>query len=371
MPDATDLYAVLGVPRAATLDEIKRAYRKLARRYHPDVNPGKPDAEAKFKEATAAYEVLGDPERRKAYDEFGADALAQGFDPERARAHREWADARARAGRPFESERMEVDLRDLFGDLWNGGARERGPRPGADVLAVAELEFAEALRGTLRQVRVSAPRACARCSGSGAAPGSRAERCDACAGTGRRRAVEGPLGIFIACGACAGTGKRTTPCPDCRGAGVREAAQTVGVRIPPGAEDGERLRVAGAGAAGPEGGPTGDLVVEIRVRPHPRFRREGLDLHLRLPVTLAEAWDGAEVPLPTPHGTARLRVPRRSQSGDRLRLHGQGVERQGRRGDLIVELALRLPDREDPALDELVRRTAAAYTRPVREGIAL
>jgi curved DNA-binding protein len=145
----------------------------------------------------------------------------------------------------------------------------------------------------------------------------------------------------------------------------------VDVRIPPGAEDGERLRVRAAGAPGRGGAPPGDLLVQVRVRPHARFRREGLDLHLRLPLTVAEAWNGAEVDVPTPHGTARLHVPRRSQPGERLRLRGQGVERAGRRGDCIVELEVRLPDRDDPAMDELARRAATAYARPVREGLSL
>jgi curved DNA-binding protein len=307
MPDQ-DLYALLGVSKTATEDEIRSAYRKLARKHHPDVNPGNKDAEARFKEISAAYEVLVDAEKRKLYDEFGQEGLRGGFDPDQARAYRTWQDRRGTTGSPFSEEVFDIgDLGDL-GDLFGRGGFRRRPARGEDVITVVELDLATALRGTEVTVRV---------------PGHGAE------------------------------------------------SEPFTVRIPKGAEDGSRLVVKGRGAPGPGNAPAGDLIIETRVREHPYFTRDGLDLYLDLPVTLDEAYNGSEVEVPTPDGSVKLRVPPRSQQGHQLRLRGKGVTRGEKRGDLYVTLDVRLPDKDDKELAEAVARARDAYGKPVREGIVL
>ncbi len=303
MVQGKDPYSILGVNRDASEDEIRRAYRKLARKYHPDVNAGKKSAEERFKEISAAYEVVGNPDRRKLYDEFGAAALSPGFDPARARQYQRWAGGARQA--PHDSEVVDFDLGDIFADLFGARppGRERHGR-GSDLHATVEIDLAQALRGT--EVELMAP------DGS---------------------------------------------------------PERVKVRIPPGADNGSRLRVPGRGQKGRRGGPAGDLIIETRVRPHPYFRREGLDLHLLLPVTLDEAYNGAAVELPTPDGVVTLRVPPRSQSGQRLRLKGKGVTRGGEHGDLYAELQVLLPDGDSPELARAARQANAAYSQSPRANL--
>ena len=317
-----DLYAALGVTKSASADDIRRAYRKLAREHHPDVNPGDKASEDRFKEISAAYDVLSDDKKRKAYDEFGEDSLKGGFDPDKARAYSQWRNTRQQGGSPFEREVVDFDLGDLA-DLFGGRARAgrggggpgfggfggygRGPMKGQDVRAHVDLDFRQAIDGL--EVSVGVP------SSSG--------------------------------------------------------TEQVKVRIPPGADHKSTLRVAGKGAPGPGGGPRGDLVIETRVKPHPHIRREGLDLHMTLPVTLAEAYAGAQVDVPTFDGPVKVRVPPRSQSGQRLRLKEKGVARKKKRGDLYLELAVRVPQVEDAELATALEKANALYERPVREEVTL
>jgi len=306
-----DLYEVLGVSKTATEDEIRAAYRKLARKHHPDVNPGNKSAEARFKEISAAYEVLVDAEKRKLYDEFGHEGLRGGFDPEQARAYKTWQSRRGATGSPFQEEVFDLgdlgDLGDLFGRA--GGFRRRAAR-GEDVVALVELDLLQAIQGTEITVRIP----------------------------NEARGGEG---------------------------------EPFTVRIPKGAEDGSRLVVKGRGAPGSNKAPPGDLIIETRVREHPYFRRAGLDLHLDLPVTLDEAYNGSEVEVPTPDGPVKLRVPPRSQQGQELRLRGKGVTRGDRRGDLYVKLDVRLPENDDEELAKAAKHARNAYVKPVREGIRL
>ena len=364
-----DLYAILGVAREAAPDEIRRAYRKLARKWHPDVNPGNPEAEERFKEISAANEVLSDPESRKRYDEFGEESLAGGFDPEKARAYRRWAESQRATAHDDGHVPFEFDIADLF---WRGGA---GPTPrargGRDVLVSVELDFVQALRGSEFEVRVPRAHTCETCAGSGNEPGTTPRVCEQCSGTGRTQAVRGPMRIMSFCPACGGTGQRRTPCHTCAGEGSTPVEEAVRVRISPGADDGTELRVRGKGELGTGGSPDGDLVVVTRVRPHPHFQRDGLDLTLQLPVTLDEAYCGARIDVPTPDGPVQMKVPPRSQPGTRLRLRGKGVERGKARGDLYVVLAVRLPEERDENLERALRDAAALYRRPVREGIEL
>lgn len=299
MPNPDDPYAVLGVARNASADDIRAAYRKLARKYHPDVNPGDAAAENRFKEISGAYEVLSDPEKRRAHDEFGSASRASGFDPARARAYQQWRDRREQAGRPFEREMFDFDLGDIFGGATGRRRRARG----ADIRAVAELDLAQVVRGT--EVEIQRP-------------------------TGPTR-----------------------------------------VRIPPGAEDGSTLRIRGKGAPAVPGGPAGDLIIETRVKPHPRVRRDGLNLSLSVPVTLAEAYAGASIEVPTFDGPVMVKVPPRSQNGARLRLRGKGIPRKDRRGDFFIELDVRLPERDDEALAEALQAASSLYEGDLREEVKL
>ena len=368
---AKDLYSILGVSRTASADEIRGAFRKRARKHHPDVNPGNPQAEERFKEIAAAFEVLSDPEKRKAYDQFGEAALEGGFDPERARQYQQWQSSRQATGHPFSGEAFDFDFGDVFGDPF-GGARGRARTGrGEDVLARIELDLAQAIRGTEVELDIPVEVPCSVCSGSGEKPGTTPRSCDQCGGTGKRQAARGPMHVMITCQSCGGTGVLRAACETCGGSGAVDSRQTARVRIPPGADDGTQLRVPGRGGAGHGGAPPGDLIIETRVRPHPFFRRDGLDLHLKLPVTLDEALNGASVDVPTPGGTVKLKVPPRSQSGTRLRLRGKGVARQDQHGHLYVDLDVRLPDREDMHLAEAARAARVAYAHPVREGVRL
>jgi len=351
---------------------VREAYRKLARKWHPDVNPNNKEAEERFKEIAGAYDVLSSADKRKLYDEFGHEGLRGGFDPEQARAYRSWASGRRAAPQPDDDLPFEFDLSDLLGEAF--GRRARGAaarRAGDDIVASVELDFVSALRGAEVELRVPEQRPCDSCHGSGDKPGTQASTCAECQGTGQAQAVQGPMRILATCRACGGSGRRHTACPRCAGVGVVASTATTKVRIPPGADDGSELRVRGRGTPGLGGGPPGDLVIRTRVRPHRHFKRDGLDLSLRLPVTLDEAYNGGRITVPTPSGPVEMKVPARSQPGRRLRLQGKGVERDGRKGDLYVELEVRLPELEDAALSEALRSSRGLYKQPLREGIEL
>jgi curved DNA-binding protein len=304
-----NLYETLGVAKTASDDEIKKSYRKLARELHPDVNPGKPEAEDKFKAVAAAYDVLSNKDKRALYDEFGTEGLRGGFDPEQARSYRRWSDGReaGRRATGFEDGApFDFDLSDLFAQA---RARQAAyPSDGQDLLASVELDLATALYGT--EVELRAP----------SADGTE---------------------------------------------------QTLRVRIPPGADDGDELRVRGKGAPGRHGGSPGDVVIRTSIKPHPYFQRTGLDLELRLPITLGEAVRGGAISVPTPSGPVQMKIPARSQQGAKLRLKGKGVARGNERGDLYVVLDVRLPESDDPALGELLAQVDRFYAGNVREGVEL
>ncbi len=324
---ADDFYAVLGVPKGADADAIKKAYRKLARDLHPDKNPGNASAEGKFKTVNRAYETLSDPEKRKLYDEFGEDALREGFDAERARAYRQWQGRGGGAGAGAGFGGGRVNLEDLFGggmpggsveyeasgdpfaDLFGGrGGRRRGPSRGRDVEQELTIDFASAVRGTTIQLRR----------------------------------------------------------PD--------SPEPVTVRIPPGADEGSRVRIAGQGARSSSGGPPGDLVLVLHVQPHPLFQRRGDDLELDVPITLTEAFRGGKVKVPTFDGSVTVKVPAGTQSGTVLRLRGKGVGKKGKEpGDLYVRFLIRIPTFDGgtpPAeVERLLAEIAKHETDDVRAGL--
>ena len=373
MADPQDLYRVLGVPKTASGDDIRRAYRKLARENHPDLKPGDKAAEERFKQVSSANDVLGDASRRKLYDEFGAAGLREGFDAAQARRYGAGpfsggggsAAAARGGGFPF-------DVGDIFNDFFGGGGgRSRAPQqaPGHDLAATVELELSEALAG--KELTLSLPTAvrCTSCQGSGKAPGSAPRRCGACRGAGQVGMGPGGRGPRARCPQCAGTGQLGDPCGACGGQGQVSQTGPVTVRIPPGADHGAKLRVAGKGAPG-AGGP-GDLQLTIKVRPHPWFRREGLNLLLRLPLTVAESMQGTQVTVPTLTGTAQLKIPAGTQTGVRLRLRGKGAARGSQQGDLLVDVEVRVPEVQSPEGEAAARALEGLYSAPVRAGMRL
>lgn len=350
-----DYYEILGVARGANDDELKRAYRKLARELHPDLNPGDTAAEARFKRVGLAYETLSDPDKRRRYDTYG-DASAGGGggqDP-----------FGGFAGGGIN------DLIDAFfgGGAGNGRGRANGgPPPGGDLETVLDLEFAEAVFGADREVTLRAPVVCETCTGSGAAAGTRPTTCSGCGGVGElRRVRQSILGQMVTsspCPRCGGMGQEVaSPCGTCRGEGRVNRPRTYTVEVPAGVDHGATLRLSDKGAAGPRGGPPGDLFVHLRVARHPRFTREGSSLHstLQVPVTVAAL--GATISFETLDGFEELQVSAGTQSGRQIRLRGRGVpelRRLDRRGDLVVHVAVDTPTGLSARQEELLRQLAA------------
>jgi curved DNA-binding protein len=323
---AKDFYGILGLSKGASADEIKKTFRKLAAKHHPDKNPGNKAAEAQFKEVNRAYEVLHDPKKRALYDEFGEEALREGFDPDRARQYRNWTDQQRTAGPRGGNSGMPFDLEDLlrssgarvstdgggfeevggagdmFGDLFSGRRKSRGPARGTDQESEITIDFNSAVKGGTFNMRIG-------------------------------------------------------------------DANDITVRIPPGANEGSRVRLAGQGAPSPRGGTRGDLILTIHVSPHPYFRREGDDLHLDLPITPGEAFRGAKVKVPTPDGSVALKVPAHTQSGQVTRLKGKGVAKKASQGDLYVHFLVQLPTSDSEKVQEAIDALDQAFEGDPRAAI--
>jgi molecular chaperone DnaJ len=370
-----DFYNILGVKRNASQDEIRKAYRKLARKYHPDINPGNKEAENKFKEISAAHEVLSDSAKRKLYDEFGEAGLASGFDPDKARAYRQWQDQSASTGG---SPQFDLgDLGDLFGEfggLFRGGQRAQraGPMRGEDIEAGLDIDFLDAVRGFQTALTLRRSVLCETCNGSGTKPESSPQTCPNCGGKGTQSVSQGTLQFRQTCPRCGGTGRLPgSPCASCGGSGRVTRSDTIRVNIPPGAETGKTIRVPGKGEAGIRGGPPGDLFIVPRVRPHPIVTRSVRDLTMELPLTVGEALRGATVEVPTPMGTVSVKIPPGSQSGQLLRIRGKGVQAHGKTpaGDLYLRLMVRVP--KDGVPQEIAEQIDRAYTEDVRKGMRL
>lgn len=355
----TDYYKVLGVSPEATDKEITRAYRKLAKRYHPDANPG---AEEKFKEISAAYEVLGNPDKRKEYDEVRRLGPLGGF-------------AGAGAGGAGSTFNFRVeDLSDLFGGLFRQTAGMRrtraggGPQRGRDLEAELHLSFEDAVSGVVTNVNVVSGATCLTCSGSGSRPGTKPVVCPRCGGTGVVNDNQGLFSLSTTCPECRGRGTKVVdPCPTCGGTGVERRERQVKVRVPPGVDDGQRIRVKGRGEPGRNGGPPGDLYVTVRVAPHPLFGRRGHDLTLTAPVTFAEAVLGATITVPGLDGPVSLRLPPGTRSGRVLRVRGRGLPRpSGGRGDLLVTIDVVVPSSLTPEQRAAVEALAKAFPESPR-----
>ena len=345
-----DLYEVLGVNRDASEEELKKAYKKLAMKHHPDRNPDNPKAEAMFKEAKEAYEILSDAEKRPAYDRYGH----AGVDPQAGGGGQGFG-----AGANFAEA-----FGDIFGDLFNGGqggGRGRnGPYRGADLRYNLEIGLEEAARGTETRIRVPTMETCETCSGSGAKAGTQPSTCATCDGRGQVRIQQGFFSIQQTCPRCHGNGKIiTSPCPTCSGAGKTRKTKTLSVKIPAGIDEGDRIRLSGEGEAGSAGAPSGDLYVVVQIRAHPVFQREHNDLHCEMPISFSTAALGGEIEIPTLEGHAKLRIPHETQSGQVFRLRGKGIKalRGGGQGDLmchvVVETPVKLNDRQKELLREL------------------
>lgn len=326
-----DYYEVLGVDRSAADQEIKKAYRRIAMKYHPDRNPDDEDADAKFKEATEAYDVLMNAEKRSAYDQFGHAGVDQTM-----------------GGGGFQGGASFSDIfGDVFGDIFGGGGGGRqGPQRGSDLRYTMEVSLEEAVRGATREIKVPTLQHCDTCDGSGAKPGTNPVTCGSCGGAGQVRMQQGFFQVQQTCPKCRGRGKTISdPCIDCRGQGLLEKTKTLSVKVPPGVDTGDRIRLSGEGEAGPSGGPNGDLFVQIAVRQHNLFERDGRHLYCEVPINFVDAALGGELEVPTLDGKVKLKIPSETQTGKMFRLRGKGVQpvRGGPVGDLMCRAVVETP----------------------------
>ena len=333
-----DFYEVLGVQKGASKDDIKKAYRKLAIQYHPDKNPGNKTAEEKFKEATEAYEVLSDDQKKQAYDQFGF-AGVEGMG----------------ASNPHDFSQAFRGFEDIFGDfsgifdtIFGGGSGRRGgggQRQGANLRYDIEIPFKDAVFGTRVEIQYSRNEACAACKGSGAANGASRKVCPTCKGTGQIRQSAGFFSMASPCPSCGGEGEIIEkPCPECGGSGTQKKRQKVMITIPPGTEHGKRLVIPRQGDSGGTGGPAGDLYVFIRVKPHEFFERQDEDLYCAVPISITQAALGAEIQVPTLEGkTIKVKIPAGIQNGKLLRIRDEGVPVSSRRGNLYIKMMVQIP----------------------------
>ncbi|MGZ8614832.1 MAG: molecular chaperone DnaJ [Actinomycetota bacterium] len=372
-----DYYGVLGVPKNASASEIKKAYRKLAQQFHPDANQGNADAEDRFKEISAAYDVIGDEEKRKSYDqvrEMGASGFG-GFGPGGAAAQ----GAGGWSGGPGGAQYVNVgDIGDLFGGLFGGGGRggaraQARPQRGADLETDVRVSFGEAMRGTTVPVKITGPAVCQTCHGSGAAPGTSPITCSECSGTGEIAVNQGFFSMAQPCPRCRATGRIIeTPCPTCKGSGSVRRTRTFQVKIPAGVKNGARIKVGGRGEPGPAGGKPGDLYVRVNVARHDLFGRKGDNLTLTLPVTFPEAALGANVQVPTMNGPVTLKVPSGTPNGKTFRIKGKGAPKaRGGHGDLLVTTQVDVPGKLSKQQKELLRQLQEEQNESPRKSLGV
>jgi molecular chaperone DnaJ len=387
MPAASkhDYYETLGVSRDAKEDEIRKTYRKLARKYHPDLNPGDKAAEERFKKVQEAYDILSDPKKRQVYDQYGfySDNIPPGgpgagpgqggprpgmdfggFDFSEYVNHR---------GEQPHSGGGTGGFRDIFSQFFSGRGGEApstGPEKGADLEYGLDIDFWQSIRGTQVRLNVTRQETCTTCNGSGSVGGT-STVCPECDGTGNVTQMAGAMKFSLTCPRCDGKGRLKNVCPTCHGDGRLSKTEAVEVRIPPGAQSGSRLRVAGKGNAGRMGGPAGDLYITVRVEPHAFFRREGDDILIQVPITISEAGLGAKIEVPTIDGRALLKVPQGTQNAQKFRLREKGVmnQRKNQRGDEIVEVVIQAPKAQDERTRELLRELSQVNTEDPRKDI--
>jgi len=371
-----DLNQVLNVNKKATAEEIKKAYKKLARKYHPDVNPGNKRAEDQFKKISTAYAILADPKKRAQYDQYGA-VFGEGQAPPRG------------SGVPFDFEGFDFSntggssFGDIFSDLFGafrggGGKRTRPdvdgapvPERGQEILYPINISFMDAVRGISPEIRIDRNVACATCAGSGFSPTVSAKECAECKGTGQINRSRGYMKFSSLCTACGGRGTVRPSCTACGGRGTMRKSESLRVTIPPGVEGGSKVRVAGKGHGGTAGGPDGDLFLMVNVASHPVFQREGDNIRIQVPITISEAALGTKIEVPTVDGSANMRIPPGTQSGQLFRLREKGVPslRGGSRGDQLVEVKIVVPPIRDERSKEILRELEKLNPMNPREEI--
>jgi molecular chaperone DnaJ len=389
-PQSKDYYAILGIKKSATADEIRKAFRKLARKYHPDVNPGDKKAEERFKEISEANEILGDEKKRKIYDQFGF--YSDQIDPAAAEAaarHGAGFGGRGQAGQgmPFDFGGFDFSedytgagqpsgagfggFRDIFSGMFNQGRRkQQGPQPGTDLEYQIEVDFWTAIRGGTARLMIQRQEVCPTCHGQASTGGS--HTCPECNGTGQVTQMGGRMKFNIQCPNCGGTGKVRSDCRTCHGEGTVLRSSPLEFRIKPGTRDGQRIRLAGKGNAGIHGGQPGDLYLIIKTGSHPVFTRQVDDIHITVPISIAEAALGSKIEVPTIDGRAQLKVPPGTQSGQKLRMRERGVPsatRDGLRGDQIVQVEIVVPHLRDERSKEILREFARLNPEDPRAGI--
>jgi molecular chaperone DnaJ len=394
MPSATnkDYYETLGVDRNADTDEIRKAYRKLARKYHPDLNPGDKAAEERFKKVQEAYDILSDESKKKVYDQYGfySDNVPpnpgagnspsssgpnfDGFDFAEYLRQQQRPGSAANGGYSSTQEDTSgSSFRDIFSEMFGGGAKRskaQQPERGADLEYGLNIDFWQSMKGTQVRLSITRQETCEVCHGSGSS-GNSVAVCPECDGTGTVTQMAGAMKFNLTCNRCGGSGRLKNACPACRGEGRHSRPDSVEVRIPQGVPSGSRLRVPAKGNAGIVGGPPGDLYITIRVEEHPFFKRDGDTIEIKVPLTVSEAGLGAKIEVPTIDGRALLKIPQGTQNGQKFRLREKGIfnARKNTRGDEIVEVFLRAPDVHDERTRELLRQLAQVQTEDIRTEI--
>jgi molecular chaperone DnaJ len=380
-----DFYEILGIPKSASEEQIKKAYRKLARKWHPDINPGNTDAEQKFKDISMAYDVLGKPEKRKLYDEFGEEGLQSGFDSQKAREYKKWSG--------FQQDRTNWENRatdfgryqsyeDIFRDM-NGGGESfyqdygdlHGHRssPGRDIEYDMEIDLVSALKGFETELSMQKQITCTRCGGIGVEPQAQKGICLNCGGTGRVNVARGPVNFTRTCSQCGGKGKIGKLCSHCNGKGSVMDTERIRVNIPQGVKEGSKVRVAGKGEPGFGDGRPGDLYLIIHIKTHPFLRREDDNLYIEVPVSVGEAMAGGTITIPTLDGQVNLKIPSQSQSGQTLKLKGKGAvdTKTKKKGDLFVKLIVKVPKTKNSEILDAARKMEKFYTEDIRAGIKI
>jgi molecular chaperone DnaJ len=391
-PPKHEYYETLGVPKKASVDEIRKAYRKLARKHHPDLNPGDKSSEDRFKNVQEAYDILSDPKKRQMYDQYGfySDNIA-GANPGGAAGNAphpgmdfdgfDFSDFTGQAGAPGGGRRTAAGgagaggFRDIFSQFFGGkggGAAEPQvePEKGGDLEYVMDIDFWQAIKGTQAKLNITRYEICGTCHGSGTSGGGEVI-CPQCKGTGNVTQMAGAMKFSLTCPRCGGTGHLTNACPTCGGDGRVTKTESVEVRIPPGARDGSRLRVPGKGNAGTMGAPPGDLYITTKVEKHPFFHREGENIEIQVPIAVWEASLGAKIEVPTIDGRTLLKIPQGTANGQKFRLREKGIlnSRTNQRGDQIVEVAIGAPDPRDERTRELLREMAKLHPEDPRADI--
>jgi len=389
MPPKHDYYETLGLRKGASAEEIRKSYRKLARKFHPDLNPGDKASEDRFKRVQEAYDILNDAKKRKMYDQFGfysenafpggGGAPGAGFDPNMGFGGFDFSEmfgaaAGAKGAEGFQQGGFPGKFGDIFGQFFGKGGRgpsvSRDPEPGNDLEYALSVDFWRAVKGTQVRLNITRQESCGSCKGSGSTGGQKIV-CPQCNGSGNVTQQAGAMRFNLTCPRCEGSGRLRNACPDCHGDGRKSATETVEVRLPPGVQTGDRLRVASKGNAGTMGAPSGDLYITVRVEDHPFFHREGDDIHISVPVTVWEASLGTKIEVPTIDGRALLKIPQGTQNNQKFRLREKGVfnARKQKRGDQIVQVAVQAPKAQDERSRQILRELADLHDEDPRSEI--